>query len=179
VKNVLATVNSIITQTQRGPTSYAEFLICLDARILSLARTHELLSSTSWNGVELAKIVERELAPFSANHCEVGGPDVTLRAEAVQSVAMVFHELGTNAAKYGAFTRSTGHLSLQWWVESGRLIIEWREGGGPGVVPPGELGYGATLIRELIPFELGGTVDLAFAADGIKCLMEIPEVWVS
>ena len=92
---------------------------------------------------------------------------------------MVIHELGTNAAKYGAFTRNTGRLLLRWWwLESGRLAIEWQESDGPPVIQPSRSGYGTSLIRELVPFELGGVVDLVFATDGIKCRFEIPEFWI-
>ena len=137
VKNVLATVCAIITQTQQGSTSHADFLARLDSRITSLARTHELLSSSNWRGVPLARIVECELAPYAASTREVGGPNVTLKGEAAQALAMVFHELSTNAAKYGAFTRHSGRLLLRWWwQESGRLAIEWQESDGPPVTPP-------------------------------------------
>jgi two-component sensor histidine kinase/integral membrane sensor domain MASE1 len=179
VKNVLATVCSIISQTQQGSTSHADFLARLDSRIMSLARTHELLSNNTWRGVELAKIVERELAPHSPNRCDVGGPRVTLKAEAAQALGMVLHELSTNAAKYGAFTKDIGRLSLRWWRQDGRLAIVWQERDGPPVVPPTHLGYGTSLIRELLPFELGGTVDLDFALEGINCRLEVPQLWVS
>ena len=95
---------------------------------------------------------------------------------------MVLHELATNAAKYGAFSRPGGRLLLQWrWLlngSRGRLAIEWQELGGPPVVKPNHCGYGASTIRELIPFELGGTVDLAFASSGLQCQLEIPTDWV-
>ena len=173
VKNVLATVCAIITQTRQGSTSHVDFLARLDSRITSLARTHELLSRSNWRGVPLARIVECELAPYPAGTREVGGPNVTLKAEATQVLAMVLHELSTNAAKYGAFTSHTGRLLLRWWwLESGRLAIEWQESDGPPVTPPSGLSYGTSLIRELVPFELGGVVDLVFAPDGIKCLLE-------
>jgi two-component sensor histidine kinase len=92
---------------------------------------------------------------------------------------MVLHELSTNAAKYGAFTKEAGRLSLRWTRENAGLAIVWQESNGPLVVRPSRLSYGTSLIRELIPFELGGTVDLGFAADGIKCRLAIPHVWVS
>jgi two-component sensor histidine kinase len=178
VKNVLATVASIISQTQRASTSHEDFLARLDSRIMSLASTHELLSSSRWRGVELAKIVERALSPYPNDQCDVGGPKVVLKAEAAQALAMVLHELSTNAAKYGAFTKATGRLSLRWSTDDYRLAIVWQEGDGPPVIPPSQYGYGTSLIRELIPFELGGHVDLAFAADGVRCQLEIPRVWI-
>ena len=105
-----------------------------------------------------------------------------LKAEAAQTVAMVLHELTTNAAKYGGFsTRSGGVLLKWWWLRNGsrgRLAIEWQEVGGPPVADPSRSGYGTSIVRELIPFELGGTVDLAFASDGLRCRIEISADWV-
>jgi two-component sensor histidine kinase len=106
-----------------------------------------------------------------------------LAAEAVQPLAMVLHELTTNAAKYGAFSNRSGRVLLRWWwVQKGsqhRLVIDWREKGGPAVATPNRYGYGTSIVRELIPFELGGEVDLIFAADGLRCRMAIPGDWIS
>jgi PAS domain S-box-containing protein len=183
VKNVLATVSAIVTQTQEASSSHAEFVAALNQRLDSLGRTHELLSRNNWLGVPLAEIVRREFAPYAAKKALFGGPSLTLRAEATQAVAMVLHELTTNAVKYGAFSKPQGRVSVRWWwLQNGshdRLAIEWREIGGPPVPLPSQTGYGTSIIRELIPFELGGAVDLAHAADGVKCRLEIPADWVS
>jgi two-component sensor histidine kinase len=181
VKNVLSTVSAIIAQTPK-PHSTPAYAAGLDERIRSLARTHELLSNSQWDGVCLADIVRRELAPYTAGNAEIGGPDIILKPEAAQAVAMVLHELATNAAKYGAFSKPGGRLLLRWrWLGSGsrgQLAIEWQELGGPPVVKPSQFGYGTSTIRELIPFELGGTVDLAFASSGLQCQLKIPADWV-
>jgi PAS domain S-box-containing protein len=182
VKNVLATVSAIVTQTHDPASSLGDFVTALDSRIKSLARTHELLSQSHWGGVSLAEIARRELAPYAADNVEIGGQSVTLNAEAAQAMAMVLHELTTNAAKYGAFSDRNGRVSLRWrWLRNGsagRLAIEWQEIGGPRVLPPRQCGYGTGVISELIPFELGGTVELAFPGDGVRCRMEIPAEWV-
>jgi two-component sensor histidine kinase len=183
VKNVLATVTAIITQTQEASSSHADFVAGLNRRITSLARTHELLSQGNWRGASLAEIVRREFAPYATGNAELGGPNVVLKAAATEAVATVLHELTTNAAKYGAFSNRNGRVSLRWrWLQNGppdRLIIEWQESGGPPVVAPSQSGYGTSIIRELIPFELGGDVELAFASDGTRCRLEIPADWVS
>ena len=154
----------------------------LDDRIKSLARTHELLSHSHWHGVSLEEIVRRQLAPFASGNAAFDGPHVILKADAAQAVAMVLHELTTNAAKYGAFSKKDGRLLLRWrWLRngsSGRLAIEWQELGGPPVLRPDQSGYGTSIVRELIPFELGGTADLDFATDGLRCRLEIPARWV-
>jgi hypothetical protein len=98
-------------------------------------------------------------------------------------VATVLHELTTNAAKYGALSNASGRVSVQWrWLQNGshdRLLIEWQETGGPVVLSPIRSGYGMSIIRELIPFELGGAVELSFATEGTRCRLEIPGEWAS
>jgi PAS domain S-box-containing protein len=183
VKNVLATVSAIIGQTQEASRSPVDFVAGLNRRIKSLAGTHELLSRSHWHGVPLEEIIRRELAPYGVTNTVIGGPDVTLKAEATQAVATVLHELTTNAAKYGAFSIRTGRVSLQWhWLENGsldRLMIEWRETGGPPVLAPSQSGYGTSIIRDLIPFELGGNVELVFGSKGVRCRLEIPADWIN
>ena len=183
VKNVLATVSAIINQTQQPGGSPTDFVTALDSRIKSLAGTHELLSQSRWGGVALREIAQCEFAPYAADNVEFNGPDVMLKAEAAQAMAMVLHELTTNAAKYGAFSGRGGRALLKWrWLDNGshgRLAVEWREIGGPAVLTPRKSSYGTNIIRELIPFELGGTVELTFPGDGVRCWMEIPAEWVS
>jgi PAS domain S-box-containing protein len=184
VKNVLSKVSVIVANTQDTSSSMADFVIALDGRIKSLARTHELLSERSWKGLSLAELVHQELAPYAtASNTQIEGSDDILTAEAGQAFAMVLHELATNAAKYGALSRKDGHVSVRWsHVRSGcaenLLSIHWEENGGPIVMPPTRTGYGTSVIRELIPYELGGTIDLVHARDGVRCKVEIPAHWL-
>ena len=183
VKNVLATVGAIIRHTRHSSPSMAEFVTALERRIESLAVTHELLSHSNWRGVSLAEVIEREFAPYAGGNAEISGPSVTLKAEAAQAVGMVLHELTTNSAKYGAFSCEDGRVCLIWcWPQNGgrqHLLLDWQEIGGPTVGAPPRAGYGTSVIRELIPFELGGAVDLAFAREGVRCRLEIPAEWLS
>src|SRR5262249_27758316 len=115
---------------------------------------------------------------------DFSGPSITLRPEAAQATAMVLHELATNAAKHGALSNHTGRVSVRWfWLRNGspyqRLAIDWREADGPPVSAPSASGYGTSIIRELIPFELGGEAELVFASEGIRCRFEIPSDWIS
>jgi len=108
---------------------------------------------------------------------------VTLSAEAGQVVSMALHELTTNAAKHGALSVHDGRVSVHWHHASSgnvdaRIAIEWQETGGPAVQAPDTCGYGMEVIRDLIPYELGGTVDLAFAPDGLRCRLEVPASWL-
>src|SRR5262249_40629963 len=133
--------------------------------------------------VPLLELVQRELAPFTAPHVVFDGPDVVLKAESTQAVAIVLHELTTNAAKFGAFSSRAGRVALRWgWRANGsgcRLAIDWQETGGPAPTRPHRTGYGMRVVRELIPFELGGLVNLTFAPAGLLCQLEIPADWVA
>jgi PAS domain S-box-containing protein len=185
VKNALATVSAVVSHTRQGSKSIADFVAALDGRIRSMARTHELLSSRGWDGVSLSELVRRVLAPYATgNNAEICGPELTLSAEAGQVVSMALHELTTNAAKHGALSVHDGQVSVHWHRASNGntdapLAIEWQETGGPAVQTPEACGYGMEVIRDLIPYELGGRVDLAFAADGLRCHLEIPAGWLS
>ena len=185
VKNVLATVSVVASRTQETSSSMADFVAALDGRIKSMATTHELLSRRHWHGISLAELVQRELAPYATvSNTRIEGPDVTLSAEAGQTIAMVFHELATNAAKFGALSAVAGHVSVRWnHRRNGHakswLWIQWEECGGPKVAPQIRSGYGTSVIRDQIPYELGGTVDLVHAPDGICCRLEIPAHWLS
>ena len=137
-----------------------------------MATTHELLSSRRWQGVSLIELVQRELAPYATrNNTEINGPDILLKPEAGQAIAMVLHELATNAAKYGALSAKNGRVSIRWdrhrnGGPRSHLVFEWQEIGGPPVVALGKSSYGTSTIRDLIPYEFGGTVDLVLAPEG-------------
>ena len=114
----------------------------------------------------------------------IEGPEVDLAAEAAQPVAMVLHELATNAAKYGALSNGHGLVSVRWRRQSNggagrKLVLEWQETGGPPVGANNASGYGTSVIRDLIPFELGGAVDYELAREGARCRLEIPAKWLS
>jgi PAS domain S-box-containing protein len=184
VKNVLSIVGAIITQSQHASASTADFVASINHRIKSLASTHEMLSHSCWQGASLEEIVRNELAPYTTANADIGGPSIVLEPGAAQATAMVLHELATNAAKYGALSNHGGRVSVRWlWLTNGtphqRLAIEWQETGGPPVIPPSTSGYGTSVIRELIPFEFGGTVDLTFDPRGVRCRLEVPPQCVS
>jgi two-component sensor histidine kinase/integral membrane sensor domain MASE1 len=180
VKNILATVSAVATHTLDASRSMDHFVDALDGRLRSMASTHELLAHAKWQGLTLSDLLRCELAPYcKSNNSEIDGPEVTLSAEAGQAVAMVLHELTTNAAKHGALSTREGRVSVRWhWPLNGnahdRLVIEWEEAGGPSVKVPSRSGFGTSVIGDLIPYELGGRVDLAFACDGLRCRVELP-----
>jgi two-component system, chemotaxis family, CheB/CheR fusion protein len=175
VKNILATVAAIIQQskTERAAEEYAE---ALRGRIEALARAHELLSTSRWEGVDLRSLFETELAPWASEdgkNVRLEGCDVILTAPAAQSLAMAIHELATNAAKYGALSQPSGRVDVSWRSDTGagtRLLrIEWHESGGPPVESPGRKGFGSLMLNTIVPHELGGRVDLDYGKGGLVC----------
>jgi two-component sensor histidine kinase/PAS domain-containing protein len=167
VKNVLARVAAVAKSTNQGEPS--EFTQALERRLESMADAHAMLSQNRWQGVSLAELVRRQLTPYTTKeNAVISGPDITLPAAATQGVAMVLQELVTNALKYGSLSTPRGQVSVRWerWQRadsSEHLAIAWRETGGPPTKMPSHLSYGTRLIRNLIPRELGGKVDLVFA----------------
>lgn len=181
VRNVLARVAVVAMSTGHGSSSKDEFVRTLDARIKSMAAAHSLLSQSRWHGVSLPDLVRSQLAPYATDtNMTISGAGVMLSAAATQAVAMVFHELVTNAAKYGALSKPGGRVLVSWERQpnenaTASAIILWQELGGPPIAAPTPSGYGTGLIRELIPHELGGTVDLALApGEGECCKIAIP-----
>jgi PAS domain S-box-containing protein len=179
VKNVLASVAVVARRTSEGKSSTTEFIDALERRILSMAGAHALLSRTRWQDVGLAHLVERELAPYAtANNTTVEGPHVCLPVKEAEAVTAVLHELATNAAKYGALSTPQGRVTVRWRRLSNggaplRIRIEWREEGGPTIGTKAKPGYGTSIIRDLIPYALGGAVDLALHPIGLRCTIEI------
>jgi PAS domain S-box-containing protein len=179
VKNVLARVAVVAMHTRQGSGTMDEFVRALGGRIQSMATAHSLLSQSRWHGVGLTDLIRHQLAPYTTDaNTTICGPDVMLTSAETQAVAMVIHELVTNAAKHGSLSSPNGRVSVSWdrtgTDAAAMLTIAWRELGGPPIAARVQSGYGSSLIRDLIPHELGGTVDLIFAADGACCKIAIP-----
>jgi PAS domain S-box-containing protein len=179
VKNVLARVGAVVRHTRRRCGTTDEFAKALDGRIQSMATAHALLSQSRWSDVGLADLIRQQLAPYTTDaNTMIAGPEMTLTSAQTQAIAMVIHELVTNAAKHGALSSPDGRVSVS-WDRTGAdaaaiLTITWREHGGPPIKAPVRSGYGSSLIRDLIPHELGGSIDLTFSSDGACCEIEIP-----
>ncbi|BCG78970.1 PAS domain S-box protein [Mesorhizobium sp. 113-3-3] len=177
VKNILAQVAAVAKSSHQGSLTADTFLQSLDGRIQCMAAAHTLLSQGGWKGVGLDVLVRNQLAPYvNGTNIIISGPDIILGAAETQAVARVLHELATNAAKYGALSVPNGRVSATWNRgsngDAANLEFVWRELDGPTVVVGKRVGYGTDLIRNLIPFELGGEVDLAFGTDGVSCRIE-------
>ena len=179
VQNLLARVTVVAKDMCQGNGWPDADIQALDRRIQSMADAYTLLSRNRWKGVDLAELVHHQLAPNASDvNATIWGPAVTLTPLATQALAMVLLELVTNAAKYGALSTSHGRVEVNWHRgphnDAANLSIVWREIGGPTVAASPDCRYGVGIIRELIPYEFGGSVDLAFASDGVCCKIDIP-----
>jgi two-component sensor histidine kinase len=180
VKNTLASVQSIALQTSMAVQDRQEFLAAFDGRIQALVRAHDLLTANSWQGAGLDEVIRRTLAPYAARNgvghrVEIAGPPIRVGSEAAVTLHMAFHELATNAAKYGALSAPGGSIAVAWTVNRGdgaiAIEIAWTEQGGPPVRPPTRRGFGSHLLQTGLARELGGKVDMRFEPEGLVCEM--------
>ena len=175
VKNTLASVQAIATQTLRHAAEPTEFAPTFIGRIHALARAHSLLSSATWQGASLRDLVngQLQLGTIDESRLSVEGPDVDLPPEMALHLALVIHELATNANKYGALSTPDGRLSFTWQGTPDGLALEWAEQGGPAVEPPSRRGFGTALIQRSIQAE-GGTAEPAYLPDGLRWHFTLP-----
>ncbi len=183
VKNTLATVQSIAMQTQRTAKTSAGFNEDLMARIAALSRAHDLLTQASWDGASLGEVVGQTLALYATGahggrRVTAEGPAVSLNPNAAVTLNMAFHELATNAAKYGALSVQGGRVEVEWRIDRGAgpatVEIVWSETGGPAVRRPSRRGFGSRLIERGLPGELGDEVSLEYPPEGVRCRMRLP-----
>lgn len=174
VKNTLAAVQSLVTQTARSHTDPAAFADALNGRLRALSRAQDLLTRTEWSGASLEDVASLTLAPHG-DSAGWEGSTVALPAAAAVSWSLVLHELATNAAKYGAFS-GDGQVALRWTTDDDRLTLEWRESGGPPVTAPAAQGFGTRLIDRTVRHELGGSAAFDFRPAGLVCRIETPLV---
>ena len=173
-RNALAIVQSIVRLT-KAPTIEA-YIPMVEGRIKAVSNAHALLSESRWEGADLARLAEEELAPYRNGETEriaVSGPAVFLKPETAQSIALVLHELATNAAKYGALSLLSGRVSLSWQWHHGRLDLQWEEIDGPAVQKPATNGYGTKVISDSVTHQLGGTATFDWRPSGLRFAMSI------
>jgi PAS domain S-box-containing protein len=174
MKNLLSRVAAVVSATREQSTSVDEYANALKGRIASLVDAHVLMGQRG--AVSLSELTRRHLAPFTtAGNSTLTGPTVALSQEAGEAMAMILHELVTNAAKYGALSVTGGHVMVEWhWNPDVTLSIIWREVGGPTISDQLKPSYGISLVRDLIPHELAGTVEFRYAPSGVSCTICIP-----
>jgi PAS domain S-box-containing protein len=183
VKNTLATVQAIVWQALRRESSPSQIQAAIESRIFALSRSHDLLTRSNWEGVTLHDLARASMAPFEgiddrSDRLSIVGPDVTLISSVALALGIAFHELATNAVKYGALSNTDGSISIVWahlhWAGGNGLVIHWREDGGPAVAVPENRGFGSRVIERGLPHELGGSARLDFRPQGLVCTIELP-----
>ncbi|WP_082512305.1 HWE histidine kinase domain-containing protein [Rhizobium sp. Root1334] len=179
VKNTLASVQSIATQTLRGANSVEEASGAISARILALSAAHNILTNENWDGADLAVIVTSSLEAFDGldgNRFRIRGPHVRLGPRAALSMSLALHELATNAVKYGALSNEAGFVTIDWSVirkaDSSAFTLRWCETGGPPMPASDRKGFGSRLILRVLPMELGGTAQVNYGPDGLIFTLE-------
>jgi two-component system CheB/CheR fusion protein len=181
VKNILATVSSVVRQTLHTSGSPESFVKSIEGRIQALTRAHGLLTRDGTGQGSLKALLTTELDPYDEHgtRVQIDGPEVTLTPKVGLVMAMAIHELATNAAKHGALSVSAGRLSVTWRIiesapNTSTLRVEWEERDGPPVVPPKRLGFGSALIERALHYEFDAEVTRTFAPTGLTCVMELP-----
>lgn len=178
VKNTLAAVQSISRQSAKRAGSLESFRDLFEARLIALSNTHNALTRTAWEHAGLRELLTEQLGPYPADQVDLKGEEVALAPREALALGMVFHELATNAAKYGALSVPAGRLSVSWDVGPGRrgpeLRLFWTETGGPPATQPARRGFGLRMIHGSVAGELGGDAELEFAPEGFRCRLSAP-----
>jgi two-component sensor histidine kinase len=171
VKNKLATIYAILRHELRG---YDDIWKSVSGRLRALSVADDFLARSDGKGVELRQILEMELEPYDSSRIALQGEPATFFGKLPTVLALVFHELATNAAKYGALSAQTGRLEISWRASGDGIAVAWVESGGPAVSAPSRRGFGSNLIeRSLDAF--GGSAKIEFAPKGVICRMLLPK----
>jgi two-component sensor histidine kinase/CheY-like chemotaxis protein len=172
-KNALALAQSIVRLT-RGETVKA-YIQAVEGRISALARVHTILSLSSWQGAEIARLVDEELAPYATgDQIACGGSVIQLQPATAQTLALALHELVTNSAKYGALSTHAGRLNINWQVDRDILKMVWEEKDGPVVEKPASRGFGTRSVIAAIESQLGGRAEFDWRSEGLICRLSVP-----
>ncbi|RQH13675.1 HWE histidine kinase domain-containing protein [Bradyrhizobium sp. RP6] len=172
-KNALALAQSIVRLTRADEVK--DYVNAVEGRINALARVHTILSLSSWQGAELSRLIDEELAPYSlGDQIRLEGPEVQLLPATAQTLALALHELFTNSAKYGALSTRSGRLAIDWQVEDELLTLSWEESGGPLVMTPKSRGFGTRSLLASVESQLGGQAQFDWRAEGLLCRLEVP-----
>ncbi len=177
VKNTLATIQSIASQSLRNAGVDLAVRGAFEGRLMAIAATHNVLTDENWSAASLRQIIDGSVTPYRANpgQLTISGQDLMVSPKPAVVLALAFHELAINALKYGALSSAGGHVDIGWSVAGGdRLDITWTEQGGPTVRPPERRGFGSRIVELALPNELGGEVDIDYRPEGLRCRIHAP-----
>lgn len=177
VRNILALIRALMSQSRREEGSVGDIVDTLESRVKALASAHDMLTAENWSPTPLRTLFEVELQAYMSatrQRITMEGPEVNVLPAAIPIMALVIHELATNAAKYGALSDS-GTVALDWHFDSdGNLLLTWREKGGPAVQTPQRRGFGTTIVTTSIPHELGGEASVDYKVSGVEARFTVP-----
>lgn len=176
-KNQMTVIAAMAKQTARGATDVESYVGAFERRIHGLARSTDLLLAHGRAGVLLSELIDSHIAPFGppdAARITLHGPTVRLNAQAAQILGMAAHELSTNAVKYGAFAGDGGRLSVRWSIVDDRLDLVWRETVPTALEASERIGFGTTVLQNMVARSLGAQVERRCHADGIEWHFVIP-----
>lgn len=178
IKNTLATVSAIASQSLRTATSIDHAQHAIEGRLIALGRAHDLLMQVSWANASLAHTVRGATEPYDsqgAGRFSIEGPDIRITSGAVIALAMTFNELCTNTTKFGALSVPAGRIEIAWTIDDAtrRLRLTWTEKGGPAVKEPTRRSFGTRMMGSLGQ-QLSGEVHLAYNPDGFVYVLDVP-----
>jgi two-component sensor histidine kinase len=179
IKNILATVMAITSQSLRSAETVEDGRKAIDQRLFALGRAHDFLLQANWKSALLREILDKAIEPFDTvtpSQFVIRSSNVEIAASAAVPLAMAINELCTNASKYGALSRPDGHIEISAEIEEpqNQLCLRWKERGGPPVRPPTRKGFGTRLIQQSFVNQLQGAVRLSFEPSGVACEIDVP-----
>ncbi len=182
VRNILGLIRGLISQSRSGTRSVTEFAGVLGSRVQALARAHDQITTDQWGPAPLRLLIEAEAAAYlngKFSRLSMTGPDVLLQPPAFSTLALVIHELVTNAAKYGGLCDQRGRVEVVWSIDdTGCLVIDWTEIDGPPVKAPTRRGFGSTIIERSIPHDLKGEATVWYHLAGLRAKLVVPAHFV-
>lgn len=177
IKNLLGIAQAVANQTLRSGRSIDEARVALDGRLGAMGQAVDMLLQTGWTAGGLRELIGRALIE-GAPRVALEGPDLVLGADAVMALTLVFHELESNAIKYGALASPDGRVAIRWRVEETdggpRLRLEWAEHDGPPCVPPSRKGFGSKMMAKLVGGRLRGSAETEYCPDGLRWRLSAP-----
>lgn len=177
-KNLLAVIQAMARQTAARSGDKEDFVERFSARLRAVAASHDLLVTHSWYGASLGELLKVHLSQAidpGSSQVEISGEDIQVSADAAQNLGLGFHELVTNATKYGALSTPQGIVKVHWGRDDGKVRLVWEERNGPVVAEPEKSGFGSILLKSSVGPSLGGDVTLEFNPDGVRCVIEFPD----
>ena len=181
VRNILALVRGLVSQSSQQTGDAAALTEMIGGRLSALARAHDQINRNDWRPGDLRELIIAELDAYAGmgrDLATLDGVDILVEPKAFSALALVVHEMATNAAKYGALSVPEGRLSISWHVHENGLALAWRESGGPPVKPPSRRGFGTTVITRSIPFELKGEAKINYLLTGVTGDFFIPAQFI-